>query len=488
MPTWSIVLLVVAGLVLALALVVLVRAARLRPTPLARPLAPSTARGDQSAVGRFQEILRCPTVWAAEDPAADRRPFDDFLPLLKRLYPRVFASLDLTLVNTYGIVLRWRGQDPAAAPVLLLAHHDVVAASPENWTHPPFAAEIVDGVVYARGALDNKSCLTSLLEATESLLAEGFTPARDVYLCSSNNEEDMGDTAPAMVAMFQEQGIRPLFVLDEGGAVIDNPPLGIKGQFAAIGVSEKGNSSTAIVVHAAGGHASTPSPDDATARLVAGLDSLLTKPAPSKIAPPVAAMLRELAAKSGFGLRLVFANLWLFRPLVLAILKRNPETAAMVRTTYALTELEGSPAMNILPTQARAAVNIRVDPSETAAQAIDRLRPHFPEGTDFLPREAVDPSPISPFDDPVFDYLRAVTVSVYPAATASPYIQSSASDARHFARICPHTYRFAGILYGGDRRERIHGDDENLDVDSFLTGIGFYTELIRHLDLLSDQG
>ncbi len=484
MPGWLIVVLIIVALIVVLLVVLLVNAATLKPTPLRNPLPPSTARGDEGAVARFQEILRCPTVWAAEDPDADHTPFDEFVPLLKRLYPRVFATLELTMVNTYGIVLHWRGQDSTAAPVLLLAHHDVVAARPEGWSHPPFAAEIVDGVIYARGTLDNKSCLTSLLEATETLLADGFTPARDVYLCSSNNEEDMGDTAPAMVKLFEEKGIKPLFVLDEGGAVIDNPPLGVKGQFAAIGVSEKGNSSTSIVVHADGGHASTPSLEDATAKLVLGLESLLTKPAPAAIAAPVATMLRELAAKSGFGLRLVFGNLWLFRPLVLSILKKNAETAAMVRTTYALTELEGSQGMNIIPTRARAAVNIRVDPSETAAQAIDRLRPHFPDGTEFLPREAVDPSPISVFDDEVFDYVRSVTVSVYPDATASPYIQSSASDARHFARICPHTYRFAGILYGGDRRERIHGDDENLDVDSFLHGIGFYIELIRHLEVL----
>ena len=96
-----------------------------------------------------------------------------------------------------------------------------------------------------------------------------------------------------------------------------------------------------------------------------------------------------------------------------------------------------------------------------------------------------EPSPIAPVaEDPAFDYLRAVIRSVYPTAGIAPYVQTSCSDARRFHRICPRTYRFAGILFKGDQRNRVHGQDENLDVDSFKRGIGFYTEFIRHLDRL----
>ena len=77
--------------------------------------------------------------------------------------------------------------------------------------------------------------------------------------------------------------------------------------------------------------------------------------------------------------------------------------------------------------------------------------------------------------------------AVSPETGIAPYVQSSCSDARHFARVCPRTYRFAGILFRGDQRSRIHGQDECLDVDAFKRGVGFYIELIRNLGALSRE-
>lgn len=480
-----IVLAIVIALVAILVAVLVVNAARLKPTPVADPLPPSDVRGDDAAVARFQEILRCPTVWDLRNPDADRSAFDEFVPLLRRLYPRVFDSLELELIDGYGISLLWKGTDRELAPVVLMAHHDVVSADASEWTHDPFAADIANGKIFARGAVDTKCIWAALMEAAERLLAEGFTPPRDVYFFSSNTEEDGGDTAPHMVEHLKAIGRVPYMVLDEGGAVIDNPPLGVNGEFAVVGVAEKGVFNARIITSAEGGHAATPSLKDATAKLVAGLDGLQQNPPASKLSAPVAAMLRELAAHGGFGLRLVFANLWLFRPLVIRIMQGDSETAAMVRTTYALTQLEGSPAHNVIPKQAKATVNVRVDPGECVDAAVARIKERFDDRTAYELFEVSEPSPIAPFDgDPAFDYLRRVIRSVYPTAGIAPYVQTSCSDARHFHRICPRTYRFAGILFKGDQRTRIHGQDENLDVDSYQRGVGFYVQFIRHLDAL----
>jgi carboxypeptidase PM20D1 len=381
-------------------------------------------------------------------------------------------------------MLRWEGTNPALKPIVLMGHHDVVEADPAGWTHDPFGAQIEGGRIYARGALDNKALWTCLLEACDALLEQGYTPPRDIYLSSSNTEEDSGGTTPKMVEWLRAQGIEPEFVMDEGGAVIDNPPLGVNVPFAAIGVSEKGCVNTFITCSAAGGHASTPAPQNAPIRLIRALATIEDHPAPSELLPPVEAMLKELAAYSGLGLRMVFGNLWLFRPLVLRILKGNGETAAMVRTTYALTELGGSQAVNVLPKQATAGYSVRVNPNETATQAIDRLKSHLGEGFEVRTEHVTEPSPVSPFDDEDFDYLRRITHCVYPDAGIAPYIQSSGSDSRHFNAICPRVYRFAGILFAGDQRGRIHGQDENIGVDAFKRGVGFYIELIRHLDML----
>ena len=123
-----IVLAVVVALVALLAIVLVANAARLKPTPVSNPLPSSDARGDDAAVARFQELLRLPTVWDLHNPDADRSAFDEFVPLLRRLYPRVFDACELELIDGYGISLLWKGADRALAPVVLMAHHDVVSA------------------------------------------------------------------------------------------------------------------------------------------------------------------------------------------------------------------------------------------------------------------------------------------------------------------------------------------------------------------------
>lgn len=493
MPNSLIIFLAIAAPLLMLVLVLLAGAFKLKPTPVADPLPVSNITVDEGATWRFRQLLRCQTVWGAENSMQNHAPFDEFVPLLQRLYPQVFACLELTMVNTYGIMLLWKGINPSLSPIVLMAHHDVVGANSDEWTYPPYAAEIANGRIYARGAVDTKCILAGLLEATSSLLAQGYMPPRDIYICSSNCEEDMGDTAPAMVKFLTKKGITPAFVLDEGGAVIDNPPLGIKAQFAAIGVAEKGILNATITVSSKGGHAATPSKNDATSKLVFGLTKLLNHPAPARLSKPVEAMLKELGKHAGFGLRIVFGNLWLFRPLVLAVLKGNSETAAMLRTTYALTRLEGSTAINVIPRSANASLNIRIDPFESVDIAIKRLRGYFnfvskdakdnaSEKISISFSEASEPSPISPYDNESFNYLAKVTHSVYPSAIIAPYVQSSATDARHFAKLCPNVYRFAGFLFKGNQRSAVHGKDENIDVESFTTGISFYIELIRNLD------
>ena len=279
-------------------------------------------------------------------------------------------------------------------------------------------------------------------------------------------------------------------VLDEGGAVIDNPPLGVQGQFAVVGVAEKGIFNARIATSAEGGHAATPSLEDATAKLVAGLDALQKNPPASKLSAPVAAMLRELAARGGFGLRLVFGNLWLFRPLVIRIMQGGSETAAMVRTTYALTQLEGSPAHNVIPKQARATVNVRVDPGEDGGRRpAARIKDRFDDRTQSYELfEVSEPSPIVALRRAT---PRSTTCAARssractPTAGIAPYVQSSCSDARHFAPRVPAHVPLRGHPVRGRLSARAStGRTSASTWTAYKRGVGFYTEFIRHLDRL----
>ena len=308
----------------------------------------------------------------------------------------------------------------------------------------------------------------------DTLIGEGYVPPRDVYFFSSNTEEDGGDTAPHMVEHLKEIGRVPYVVLDEGGAVIDNPPLGVQGEFAVIGVAEKGIFDAYIETSASGGHASTPSLGDATAKLVSGLDDLQKNPPRAALSKPSLDAQRARRPWQ-LGLRLVFGNLWLFRPLVVKIMKGSSETAAMVRTTYALTQLEGSRAHNVIPEKkAKGTVNVRIDPSESVAIALDRIKERFDDQTYELD-EVCEPSPVSPFDgDPAFDYLRRIVHSVYPEAGIAPYVQNELQRRPPFRARLPAYVPLRG--HPVPRRPAYahpRPGQESRDVDAYKRGVRF---------------
>ena len=193
----------------------------------------------QKSVERFQAIIRKKTI-SDRNGNIDREVFDSFLPMLKEIYPDVFAVVESQLINEYGILIRWKGKNSALAPVVLMAHYDVVSDKDQDWTHPAFEAEIHDDVIWGRGTIDNKCIFTGILEGMEKLILEGFTPERDIYFAAGNNEEVAGDTMPKIAEWFKDNNIKPWFVLDEGGAIMTQLPMNIKNPFAMVAVSEKG--------------------------------------------------------------------------------------------------------------------------------------------------------------------------------------------------------------------------------------------------------
>ena len=469
-----------AVLIAVSAAVLLIRAALLRPAVSATESDPAPPENDEAAVGRFCEVLRKKTVWPREG-TIEYEEFDAFLPLLRQLYPTVFANTEVFTVNQYGIIIRWRGRDPEKPPVILMAHHDVVSAQENEWTYPPFAAEIHDGSVYARGAVDTKCILTAVLEAQTRLMNGGFTPERDIYFISSNNEETGGDTSPAQMEWFRERGIRPYFVLDEGGAVINELPLGIRYEFAMIGVSEKGSLDVKLTATGAAGHSSAPEPANSTFRLTEAIDRIRDHPFPARLSPVVAQMLRKLGAHASFGLRIVFANLKLFSPVVKKVMAKGGETNAMIRTTSALTQLSGSDTINTIPTEAVAGYSVRVAPWNTTGEIEERIRSLVGEHVDVAIPYRHEPSPYTDFNAEAYRLIADTVRKVYPGADDAPYVMNGGTDSKHFTGICDNVLRFCGFRFTSAERHSMHGVDERLSLDAYLKGIEFYTELLRSL-------
>jgi carboxypeptidase PM20D1 len=167
--------------------------------------------------------------------------------------------------------------------------------------------------------------------------------------------------------------------------------------------------------------------------------------------------------------------------LTRALTLAGPEAAAMARTTFAVTTLEGSKALNVIATSATAGVNIRVLPGDTVDSVLAHLvKVIDDDGVQVTVVERGEASPVSPTDD-AFDLITSVIGELFADAVATPYIQTGATDSRHFARICDRVYRFAPFEMTKAQRQAVHSYDEHLGVDAFLAGIDWYRRLIERL-------
>ena len=327
------------------------------------------------AVEKLQALVRIPTVSDRDPARVDTDAFDRLLEELRAQFPLLHEQLELTRIGSHGLLLHWFGRS-ATHPVVLMAHLDVVPVDESApWQHPPFSAEIHDGAVWGRGTLDDKGCVAAICEAVERLLEAGHRPAQDVWLSFGCDEEVFGTSAEAAVDELVRRGVRPWLVLDEGGAVAHEAFPGVTAPVAAIGVAEKGATSIELRVEGRGGHASTPARNGPTAQLAKAIVALDRSPMPARVPDTTVDLMRRLAPHLPRPVRPLMSRADRIKPLLTrALLAAGPEAAAMARTTFAITTLQGSPALNVIASSATAGVNIRVMPGDTVEAVLAHVR------------------------------------------------------------------------------------------------------------------
>lgn len=432
---------------------------------------------------RLSQMIQLPTV-SAELEQRGLEPFDAFVRLLAEQYPLVHEHLTLEHHTDFGLLFHWAGRDAASDPLVLMAHYDVVPVDESDpWTYPPFEGRIADGSVYGRGALDDKGPLIVVIEAVENLLADGFVPARDVYLSFGGNEETFGSAARAIADAFRERGITPWLVVDEGGAVVDSPLPFVPGSAAMIGVGEKGVVTLRLSTRGDGGHASTPPTLTAVRRIARAVNSLAPAMFPARAPKAISRMLAQFSARTpgpaGVGLGLL-SRMPALTARVFAALGGEP--AALVRTTVAATMQSGGTAANVIPSQASATVNLRIALGETVDATVLRVRDRIADplvGIEVL--EGSEPSPESPTDGAPFALLEEALSVSHPGVPAVPYVMMAATDARHFHRFSPAVYRFAPLEMSGAQRAAIHGVDESVEIAALERGERFHRALLQRL-------
>ena len=412
-------------------------------------------------------------------PHADQREkFLGFHRVLEALFPLVHQHLEKTEIDG-NLLFFWKGQS-SMKPLVLMSHQDVVPAE-GAWQHAPFSGDIADGKVWGRGASDTKCSLMAFFQAVEELLAVGYVPPNDVYLSSSCTEEWAGDGCPKLVNALKKRGVRPYLVCDEGGGIITEPIGGIHGNFAMIGVFEKGKADVRFTARSNGGHASTPQAHSPIARLAAFVNEIETHSVFKRKMPrEVAAMFRTLAPYASFPLKLVFTNLWLFRPVLLKVLPRiSAQAGAMIRTTMAFTMQSGSDACNVMPQEATLGANMRFIPHQGMEESLAIVKKLADKH--HLSMEILHASDFTrPVDigGEAFRTVQATVAQTFPGCAGSPYVMTGATDARNYQDISDNVVRFAPVIYGPEQMRGMHGLNENIEYNCLPGAVDFYKHLI----------
>lgn len=448
---------------------------------------PGPPPGPSADVERLRALLRVPTVSSPDEEEIDTASFERFGETLAELFPLLHERLEVTRVRAHSLLLRWAGSDPTAAPVVLMAHLDVVPVEDSDWTHPPFGAVVADGpegsCVWGRGTLDDKGQLVAICTAVERRLALGAVPERDVWLSFGAREEVSGPDASEAVELLRGRGVEPWFVLDEGGAVAADAFPGVRPPLGVVGVSEKGTTTLQLRAEGDGGHSSTPAPHGPTARIARAVHRLERRQFPARVPEPTLELLRRVAPYAPRPLRPLLARADRVRPaLARALVAAGPETAAMARTTMATTMLSGSAAHNVIAASATAALNLRLLPGDTVASATDRVRRAVADDSvEISALDAQEASAISPVDDDAFRLLERVIAEQYPDCIPTPYVMMAASDARFFTSLCDRVYRFAPFRMSKAQRGTLHAADERIVVTDWLDGVEWYERLLERL-------
>ena len=451
------------------------------------PGAPADITVDQAmAVTHLAGAIRFRTITTDDEARIAPDVWPTFHAYLAGIFPLTEKNLRRETVLNDSLLYTWTGRRPDLPPVILTAHMDVVPAAEDTlaqWTHPPFDGVVADGAIWGRGALDDKNAALGLLEAVEALLARGFTPERTIYLGFGHNEEAgaASSGAAAIAALLRSRGVHDAVLVDEGGWIFDKIP-GVARHVALVGIAEKGYVSIELSVKTDGGHSSMPPRETAVGILARAIDRAETHPMPGRLDGAGAALFDTLAPEMSFGMRVLFANRWLTRPLLLNVLSKQPSTNASIRTTTAATMLRASAKDNVLASTAAAVLNFRLLTGDTPDTVMAHLGDVIGD-----PRVTIAPyhgergdaaSAESRTDGPEFAALSGAIRAVFPAVVVAPYLTVGATDARHYGNVARDLYRFVPVDQPGST-ELLHAPNEHIQIDVYMKAIRGYAAIIR---------
>jgi carboxypeptidase PM20D1 len=450
---------------------------------------------------KVREAVKIPTWWPSEaqpgDTAAEAilLQFQEFL---VENFPAFHKTAERWVMNPYSVVYLLPGSgglENDKGAVLFLAHYDVVPVEKNKWSVDPFGAEIKDGFIYGRGSLDMKGILISIMEAAENLCSRGWKPKRDIWFAFGGDEERTGFLgAMEIVRWFEQRKQQFDWILDEGTPIAENQIKGIDVPLALISIEEKGYLSLDLTVAQEPGHASMPPRIQAAAVLGRALCRIAKKPFPFRLSPTVEMFFRQIAPLMQGGAHRRSPGNWLqgfvmrharaLGPLFFKAAAGNATIESMLRTTTAITQLEGSAAENVMPSEVRAVINIRLLWPWTVETAVAFIRKAVKDERVRVSVHGFGSNPVAASADYLrygWTEIKTALKESWPDIPILPFIMVATTDSRHYRNLTNAIFRFSPHKLDIKELNGVHGHDERISIENLRQGLAFYSKLMEPL-------
>ncbi|MDP9360767.1 MAG: M20/M25/M40 family metallo-hydrolase [Acidobacteriota bacterium] len=444
-------------------------------TALAAP-PPLDAKTKQLAFDIYKELIEINTTSSTGNNTTAAQA------MAARLRAAGFPATDVQVLapapRKGNLVARLRGRG-MGKPVLLLAHLDVVEAKREDWSMDPFVLTEKDGYYYGRGTSDDKAMAAIWIATLIRYKQEGWIPNRDLIVGLTSDEETGGDyNGVAWLLKEHRDLIDAAFALNEGGGgrLKDGRRL-----YNGAGASEKVYVSFGLETHNKGGHSSAPRKDNAIYELANGLVRLEKYEFPVALNEVTRAYFERLSSIEDGQIAADMKAVTSGDAAAAARLSETPAYNAQMRTTCVATRLEGGHADNALPQMARATVNCRILPGESADAVRDTIVKVLNDpGIEITWIDKPKPSVPSPLTPAVMKPISDVTNEFWPGTPVLPLMSAGASDGLYLRNAGIPTYGVSG-LFGELSDARAHGKDERVRIDSFYDSVQFLYVLVKRL-------
>lgn len=381
------------------------------------------------------------------------------------------------------LVARLAG-DGSEKPFLMMAHVDTVDVEPGRWTADPLGGQIKDGFLYGRGAIDDKGMAACEIAAFLAVHKAKIPLSRDVILLLTADEEAGGALGIKYMVEHHLDEIRAAFAINEGGKTVLHEG---RVQYLSVQCSEKTMHNATLTATGTGGHSSRPHADSAIDKLARAVVRLSGFQSPVKLSDVTTGFFRGQADLTEGETAAHYRRLGQGDAAAAAAFATDPAVNALLRSTVAVTILQAGIRFNVIPSEAKATLNIRLLPGEDLDVFLESIREYLGRPKDLVlaaevPRQKrqAEPAP-SPADGPLFEAIRRTAAAMHPGAVVMPSMSSGATDSRDLRLKGIPSYGLLPFPLEEEDLGRMHGNDERVPVEALPRGVEFLTKLILEI-------